>query len=172
MIYSRFFHTESEATITRDLGDYRYIVLSTPQSHTPSLGFRKSVGLQLLAVIWEGESNLRIISLIEEALVARVLSPVKLLYVENERLEIIVDQDLNDEKLKAFVHMWNNLMWKIFKTKMSFLVFTENQESLTANSSRAVAMYAQETLKAAGLGIQDYSPKFSLLGEILLADPQ
>ena len=163
MIYSRFLYTEYEGPLTSHRGDYLYVVMSTPQSHTPALGVRKSVGLQRFAVIWSGEPDLRVINLIEEAIVARVISPVKILHPTNGRLDIIVDQNLSAEKLKAFVYVWGSLVRKISKNEWNLVVTIEGQLTSTSSEASTLTTHYQEVLNTFELGVQDYSPKLSLL---------
>lgn len=78
MIYSRFLHTECQGSLASGQDDTQYLIFPTPQSHTPALGFRKSVGLQRFAVLWNGEFDSKVITIIEEALTARMLPQSKL----------------------------------------------------------------------------------------------
>ncbi|NMX83612.1 hypothetical protein HBO10_29345 [Pseudomonas sp. WS 5503] len=163
MLYSRFLHTELESSCTADDKVLSYTIFSSSQPHTPALGFRKSVGLQRFAVIWDQEQDLRIISLIEEALAVRFFSPIKLLRLSKERLDIIVDQNLNDEKLKAFVFAWEKLIRKVAGSDWSLVVFTETQVHSPLDEIGMLDMFNQELMQRAKLGIEDYSPDLALL---------
>lgn len=167
MTYSRFLYTESHASLSADKANYRYAVLSTPQPHTPALGFRKSIGLQRLAIIWSEELDLRVITFIEEALVARVLSPIKVLRAEKGRLDIIIDQELSGDKLKAFVYALDALVEKVSKNEWSLVVLTEGQETSIPEEASILRSYNCETLQSAKIGILDYSSALSLTNDKL-----
>ncbi|MDH4847916.1 hypothetical protein E8E71_29830 [Pseudomonas sp. BN605] len=163
MPYSRFLHTELESSHTADGKVLSYTIFSSAQPHTPALGFRKSVGLQRFAVIWDQEQDLRVISLIEEALAVRFFSPIKVLRPSKARLDIIIDQTLNDEKLKAFVFAWEKLVHKVAGSDWSLVVFTETQEHSPLDEIGMLEMFNQELMLRGKLGIEDYSPDLALL---------
>lgn len=59
MIYSRFLHMEFQGSITSAQDETQYLIFSTSQSHTPSLGFRKSIGLQTICSSLEWRIRLK-----------------------------------------------------------------------------------------------------------------
>jgi hypothetical protein len=167
MIYSRFLHTESQGSIACAQDETQYLIFSTPQSHTPSLGFRKSVGLQRFAVLWNGEFESKLITIIEEALIARMLSPIKALQIENGRLDIVIDQDLNEEKLKAFVFSLDALVRKISEKKWFLVICSDNLNSANSEKASVVEKYNNPIIRSAEIGILDYSPELSLMNKKL-----
>jgi len=163
MPYSRFLYTELETSYRTGDKVISYTVFSSSQPHTPALGFRKSVGLQRFAVIWDQERDLRIINLIEEALAARFFSPIKVLRPSKARLDIIIDQTLNDEKLKVFVFAWSKLVFKVAGGDWSLVVFTEGQEISPLDEIGMLDIYNRELMQRVELGIEDYSHTLALL---------
>lgn len=171
MIYSRFLHTECWGSLALGQNDCQYLVFSTPQSHTPSLGFRKTVGLQRFAVLWSGELDLRAITIIEQALVNRVLSPIKVLQVGHGRLDIIIDKNLGEEKLRAFVFAMDALVGKAFEKKRSMVILTEDQEWKICEKTNVLAWCDELMLNSAEFGILDYSGELRLTNPALPLEP-
>lgn len=171
MIYSRFLHTESQGSIAFAQDETQYLIFSTPQSHTPSLGFRKSVGLQRFAVLWNGEFDSKVITIIEEALIARMLSPIKVLQIYNGRLDIVIDQDLNEEKLRAFVFALEALVRKISEKKWILVVCSDNLKSTDPENASVLERYNNPIIRSAEIGILDYSPELSLMNAKLPHEP-
>jgi hypothetical protein len=157
MTYSRFFYTEYESPFKNDNDEGRFAIFSTPQFLTPSLGFRKEVGLQRFAVLWDGIPDKQLIQIIEEAIAARVMSPVRVLHVSEGRLEIIADRNLSGDKKKAFEYAWRALAGKAMMGAWTAAVFTEGEMRPAVDGGRLLRSYAPEILKYGALGIQNYS---------------
>jgi hypothetical protein len=85
------------------------------------------------------------------------------LHPTNGRLDIIVDQNLSAEKLKAFVYVWGSLVRKISKNEWNLVVTIEGQLTSTSSEASTLTTHYQEVLNTFELGVQDYSPKLSLL---------
>jgi len=171
MIYSRFLYTESKGSIASAQDETEYLIFSTPQAHTPSLGFRKSVGLQRFAVLWNGELDSKVITIIEEALIARMFSPIKVLQIDNGRLDIVIDQDLNEEKLRAFVFALDALVRKISEKKWILVVCSDNLKSTNPEKASVQERYNDTFIRSAEIGILDYSPELSLMNAKLPREP-
>ena len=171
MIYSRFLHTECQGSLASGQDDTQYLIFSTPQSHTPALGFRKTVGLQRFAVLWNGEFDSKVITIIEEALTARMLSPIKVIQIDNGRLDIVIDQDLNEEKLRVFVFALDALVRKISEKKWILVVCSDNLKSTDPEKARVLESYNDPIIRSAGIGILDYSPELSLMNAKLPLEP-
>lgn len=108
MIYSRLLYTEHEQPHNND-GEGAYTIFSTQQLFGADCVPLGDMSVQKFAVLWEGQTDTRVIDLIEQSIMLTILSPVRLLNASKGTLVVVHDSKLVGENYKLFCLVWEKI---------------------------------------------------------------
>ncbi len=156
MQYSRFFYTEHESSVdSKEEG--AFTILSTPQSRDINFNLRSTIGLQRVAILWDGGIDTRVFHLLERALVISVLSPVKVLHASEGLLHVLIDKELSIKNRSLFEELWWDLATHVIYDEWTLSVFPEDQIFTPLDGGRVFRDHCKDIVSSQSLGITDYS---------------
>lgn len=162
MIYSRILHTEYEHPANED-GEGAYTVFTVVQPY--KLNFKKcsKVCIQTFAILWKGTVDTRLIYIVEKALIAGVLSPVKALYAAKGSLNVIYSNDLDgDDHIKLY-QSWSKLGLSVWYDQWITQFFDETE--ITHERGNNFLGKIRCILQQHNLGIQPFTSEMFLFHE-------
>jgi hypothetical protein len=159
MTYSLALQTVHEQPANSD-GSGAYTVLSVIQPFNLKLKKSKSVCIQKLAILWKDTVDTRLIAIVEKALIAGVLPPVKALYAAKGDLNIIYNSEFNGDDLPKFYEKWSRLASGAWYDEWAAIFFSEHEVAQNIGNSFFVDI--REILDRHDFGIQPFTEEMFL----------
>lgn len=164
MIYSRLLYTEHEHPHDED-GEGAYTIFSTQQQRDVMGASLPTLGLQHFAVLWAGVPDTRVILLIEESIVAKSLSPVRIVHASKGTLTVVYDHRLVGKPLKDFLHTWEEIADGVEYDSWTLEAIVDKDVGNCFMGGRLFRAHAPSILAAHQLGITPFTSEMFLFSD-------
>ena len=162
MIYSRVLHTEYEHPAD-ECGEGGYSVFTVVQPYKLNLKRSKHVCVQTFAILWKDSVDTRLIYIVEQALNAGILPPVKLLYAAKGNLHVVYSSDLDVDDYTKLHQGWSKLGLGVWYDQWIAQFFNESETVQEMGNSFLRRIHC--ILQQHKLGIQPFTDEMFLFHE-------
>lgn len=156
MKYSKILHVEHEEPMNEH-GEGAYTVFNLIQPLGLDFNLQPKVHIQKLAVLWNKQTDTRLIAMIEKGLIQGALSPIKLLYVADGSLNIIYNVLLDIGAQSRFETLWIAIAREAWGEKWTANFIPCSQAYATCEGDNALRTYADVILCSHGLGLWEFT---------------